>query len=379
MRVLILKKTYLALSIFVIGALHLFIARQATKPSMELRLALVRNEYLDTPPWKIMVLGEHDSGNEYVAEVLRDAFGNDMVNLHEHIVRHDLLDQNELKDIAGRTGILWVMVVRSPCDWADALILHQKELCQDHMIDDPAQCEAHDFASETDYYRIPWYDIKGDYSDTDDAESVIASKTEQNSEYDDIFDLRQQKLLIMKQITDVVPRHVKILRLREFELNPDVFVKDLVTEYLFKLQKTYEPNTSTNTTDPTSFSCIYDTKWREAMQRTDWTLEGFFGYNQQDCHLCRGSGLQLTTDAPSNIYILGERNSGTTFVSNTLAEAFDPPNEMGSHLEKFSSDIPVLLHKHMFRHDLLSRKELAEIKERDDILWVMVIRSPCDW
>lgn len=75
----------------------------------------------------------------------------------------------------------------------------------------------------------------------------------------------------------------------------------------------------------------------------------------------------------------GERNSGTTFVSDTLAEAFDPPNSMGSNLEKFSSGIPVLLHKHMFRHDLLNESELAEVKGRRDIVWILVVRSPCDW
>jgi hypothetical protein len=48
-------------------------------------------------------------------------------------------------------------------------------------------------------------------------------------------------------------------------------------------------------------------------------------------------------------------------------------------VEKFSSGIPVLLHKHMFRHDLLNETELAEIKARTDILWVLVVRSPCDW
>jgi len=148
-------------------------------------------------------------------------------------------------------------------------------------------------------------------------------------------------------------------------------------------------------------------KWIEAQQRIDWQLEGYFGHNHLDCHLCRtgadktsdndfdnssdddfddddgdqllSSNVNLPNNAPLNIYVLGERNSGTTFVSNTLAEAFNPPNVMGSELEKFSSDIPVLLHKHMFRHDALNTKELDEIRERDDILWILVVRSPCDW
>ena len=52
---------------------------------------------------------------------------------------------------------------------------------------------------------------------------------------------------------------------------------------------------------------------------------------------------------------------------------------MGSKLERFASGIPVLMHKHMFRHDLLNETELAEIEARTDILWILVVRSPCDW
>ncbi len=79
--------------------------------------------------------------------------------------------------------------------------------------------------------------------------------------------------------------------------------------------------------------------------------------------------------------LLGERNSGTTFVSKTLAEAFELPHnfELESDADQFAIDIPVFLHKHMFRHELLNDTELSEIKSRPDILWIMVVRSPCDW
>lgn len=383
----LLKKTYCALSIFIIGALHLFIVWQNAKISIGLELALVRNKFLDKPPTKIVLVGEINSGHKYAANVLRSAFG-DMTVLHDQIFRHDLLDQTELNDVARKTDILWIMVVRSPCDSADAVIRFQKEACEKEELPSE-QCKVHEFASETDYYRIPWYDFHSDGSDAPNNGNIIRSKPQQNSKYDDIFDMRRQKLLLMKQIIDTVPRHVKILRLSEFELNPDVFVKDLVKEYTFKLSKKYTPippsiNPQSIFFDPQNiFSCMEYTKWKEAQQRVDWTLEGYFGYNRLDCHLCRDSSQAssngLPISSPSKIYILGERNSGTTFVSNTLGEAFDPPNTMGSNLEKFSSDIPVLLHKHMFRHDLLSRNELAEIRARDDILWVMVVRSTCDW
>ena len=84
---------------------------------------------------------------------------------------------------------------------------------------------------------------------------------------------------------------------------------------------------------------------------------------------------------PSNIYVLGERNSGTNYAAATLRKAFKPPNEVEPALkhEYFSADIPVLKHKHMFRHTLLNETELAEIANRTDILWILVVRSPCEW
>ncbi|KAL3787593.1 hypothetical protein HJC23_000081 [Cyclotella cryptica] len=64
-----------------------------------------------------------------------------------------------------------------------------------------------------------------------------------------------------------------------------------------------------------------------------------------------------------------------------ISQAFDPPNEPDptrKH-EYFSSDIPVLLHKHMFRHFLLNETELDVISARTDILWLFAVRSPCEW
>ncbi|KAL7510578.1 hypothetical protein ACHAXN_009967 [Cyclotella atomus] len=83
---------------------------------------------------------------------------------------------------------------------------------------------------------------------------------------------------------------------------------------------------------------------------------------------------------PTNIYVLGERNSGTNYVAGVLKQAFVPPNnpDPTRKHEYFSSDIPILLHKHMFRHHLLNETELAEISSRTDILWLFAVRSPCE-
>jgi hypothetical protein len=406
---LFLRRTCWFIAIIcVIGILHCFLATQAIRASiavwdrdgdrklslsnrqeevvgeLPLSLALKRNQFLDTtPPTQIVVVGDALlSDAEYVAEVLKDAFGNTMTHLHSRISRHDLLEDAELQYVASRTDILWVVTVRSPCYGADSIIQSRKLYCKnEESLSD--QCEAYINASEEDYYRIPWHDLHLSSDAHKERELnnsiIIKSKSEHKLRYDDIFDMRRRKLLLLKQLIDVVPRHAKILRLGEFELNPDAFVMDLVTEYNFKTRDRY--NRSVAAIEPrnqSSFSCMGYSKWNDAQERIDWTLEGYFGHNRLDCHLCR-HGQKNTTAIPSSIYLLGERNSGTTFVSNTLAKAFEPPNTMGSNAEMFASDIPVLLHKHMFRHDLLDSSELAEITARGDILWIMVVRSPCEW
>lgn len=209
-------------------------------------------------------------------------------------------------------------------------------------------------------------------------------------------------------------------------------------EYNFTAVDDYEPNPPSKKIHPTV--CMEDGAWIEAHSRIDWHLEGFFGYHPLDCHLCYENNrnndneifersihgkegflssddsksaiipvVDLKMKSPTSIYLLGgcfettslcvekiiffnilieisafllgERNSGTTFVSKTLAEAFPLPHDFGldSDADQFAIDIPVFLHKHMFRHELLNDAELSEIKSRSDILWIMVVRSPCDW
>ena len=376
------SKAYYALSFFLIGAVHLLIARQATKPVMrEVQLTLVKNEFLDKPPTKIVVVGDHNSGQDFAYEILSKAFGKKMVVLHENIYRHELLDAEELNEVASRTDILWVVAVRSACDFADRTIAQQKVLCNAKELP-LSQC-GHEFASDADHYRRPWHDWQDNrtMSGFEDDSVIIESIPEQSSEFDDIFDMRQTKLRLMKQVMDSVARHVKILRTREFELNPNALVTDIVKEYKFTITNGYKKlDEKSSAENAKLFRCMELNEWKEAQQRIDWTIEGYFGYGRYDCHLCRESALgRETTVSPSKIYLLGERNSGTTFVSNTLANGFEPPNTIGSDLEKFSSDVPVLLHKHMFRHDLLNQDEIDEIRRRDDILWIMVVRSPCDW
>eukprot|EP01084_Bolivina_argentea_P013594 25515_1 len=78
---------------------------------------------------------------------------------------------------------------------------------------------------------------------------------------------------------------------------------------------------------------------------------------------------------PSHIYLLGERNSGTTFFENILTEAFSP-----NYTERPSRNIPIFGSKHMFRHNLLNITEINALTYNyTNILWMLAVRNPCDW
>ncbi|KAL7490342.1 hypothetical protein ACHAW6_016164 [Cyclotella cf. meneghiniana] len=373
----LLRQRWIAVVLFLLGSLHILIIQKTYKPnSYAQRKALVLDEFNDAPPTQIIIWGERESGVDLTVEALQHAFVEIQVSRHTDIFRTSLVNDDELETIAARTDILWIIPVRSPCEWAEAMMQRKKEWCvQNRMLHDSGL----HFCEEIDHYNSQWEDWEAESS----GEVIIPSETKRtNFSYKNIFDMRRQNLLIMQQIMELVPRHVKIVRLGEFELNPNALVKDLEKEYKFTLARDYKPLQIPAA--PTSSLCLNDSKWKDAQKLIDWKLEGYFGHHSLECHLCyedvKGMNSENDgTEAPSIIYVLGERNSGTTFVSDTLAEAFDPPNSMGSNLEKFSSGIPVLLHKHMFRHDLLNESELAEVKERRDIVWILVVRSPCDW
>ncbi len=317
-------------------------------------------------PQKIVVLGERTCTG-YMADVLKKAFGDDVAMMHEKPSRRHRLDQAELDEIVERKDILWIMVTRPPCEWADEMISAQQRKCAESQ----STSKLCNDESTKGYYNIEWKEEPQDVSDR----RIIASTLDEVIEHPDLFSMRFIRLFIMKQISEAIPRHVKIVQFNEFERNPNALIKDLEKEYLF--QRADVSAVYTTNENPQGITCMGNKEWELSQQRYDWTLEGYFGYTKLDCHLCREN--YNSRKSLSNIYLLGERNSGTTYVSDTLVKAFNTPNDLGSKAEYFGSGIPVLLHKHMFRHDLLNAKELAEIKDRDDILWVMVVRSPCDW
>lgn len=164
----------------------------------------IKNE-LYAPPTKIVIWGERASGASYVATVLERAFGSPKVYRHEHLLRDEVFDEDDLDALSqDRTDVLWVMVVRSPCGWADAMI----------RLQGSQMSVGKDLTSE-EYYRLPWADLALN-SDSPDNKTTY---------FGDIFQLRKSKLILMSQVMKKYPRNIKIVRLNEFERNPHVLVE----------------------------------------------------------------------------------------------------------------------------------------------------------
>lgn len=196
------------------------------------------------PPTNIYVLGERNSGTNYAAGVLRKAFNppNEVdpsrtheyfssdipVLRHKHMLRHSLLNETELAEISKRTDILWVLAVRSPCEWAEAMKRNPWHMCMPNNIS--AECPGAGFIgfehkvelreyTLAEFFKMEW----GDWPESTNFRNL--SFVGDEFIYRNIFHLRRHKLLLMKQIIDAVPRNVKIVRLHELERSPETFIQ----------------------------------------------------------------------------------------------------------------------------------------------------------
>ena len=305
----LLKQRWIAAVIFFIGLLHLLIVHQTYQPN-----AYVKREeraplsVLDAsaggfkglnPPTKIVVLGERASGVDDIVSVLHNAFDVD-VKRHKHISRKSMLDETELKAISSRKDILWIVPLQSPCQWAESMLLLKRSVCEKNSI-----LQNHGLQScegEDDSYRFKWED----WRDAQMGEEIIPPDKEATIAYKNMFEMRRQNLLIAQQIMMLIPRHVKVVRLGEFELNPNALVKDLEKEYQFTLKIDYK--SIAIGADSNSLLCMSQTKWKEAQTLIDWEVEGYFGHHSLDCHLCHGEedSDEKSAGAPSIIYLLGK-------------------------------------------------------------------------
>jgi len=257
------------------------------------------------PPSEIYILGERNSGTSYAASILRNAFNPpaplDNTRQHEafsiempvlkfkHMFRHSLLDETELRELSSypNTNIVWILAVRSPCDWAEAMKRMPWHMCEPNHID--SKCpgagmigKGHHEVLKTyslaDFFEMEW----GDWPESSNFRNL--SFVSEDFVYRNVFQLRRHKLLVMKQIIDAVPRNVKIVRLHELERSPETFIQNLILEFGLKRKPDYHrqrPSKRIHTE-----RCLSDREWNIAQREIDWQVESYFGFTFLDCHLC---------------------------------------------------------------------------------------------
>lgn len=257
---------------------------------------------LRSPPSEIYVLGERNSGTNYLARVLKGAFvpsarpdasrpheafsSKIPVVRHKHMFRHSLLGEEELAEISSRTDILWILAVRSPCDWAEAMKRLPWHMCHPNNV--TSECPGEFIGFEhgdtlTNYSLASFFQMEwGDWPESTNFRNL--SFVSKDFIYRNIFELRRHKLLLMKQIIDAVPRNVKIVRLHEFERSPETFVKNLIPEFSLKTKERRNRERPSNKIH--TEKCLTETEWSIAQSQVDWQIEGSFGFTFLDCHLC---------------------------------------------------------------------------------------------
>ena len=339
----ILKQRWIASILFIIGALHVFIIRQTYRPNAHLQhVTLTYDDDADliinstalslpSPPTRIVVLGERASGVNEIVQVLTDAFDNTIVSRHKHIHRNTLLNNNEIHAVAKQTDILWVIAVNSPCEWAEAMIRLKQRVCFENTMfqntyrhydssqSSSSLCNGDDVLQQDTTYNYKW----DDWPDIEHGIEIIPTDNNTNKQQSSstgntaiithatIFEMRKRNLLITQQIiSSIHPRHVKIVRTREFVLNPMALIQDLVKEYNFNFVTREDDNTvvstgSLDTASPSLSLCMSQTKWKEAQSFIDWKIESNFGHHPLDCRLCYDE-YRDEKEAPSVIYLLGE-------------------------------------------------------------------------
>mmetsp|Transcript_31121 Transcript_31121/g.64052 ORF Transcript_31121/g.64052 Transcript_31121/m.64052 type:complete len:343 (-) Transcript_31121:85-1113(-) len=275
---------------------------------------------LQTSPKNIYVLGERNSGTNYVARILRNSFdppnkpdpsrtheffsSEIPVLLHKHMFRHTLLNETELMEIYNRTDILWILAVRRPCDWAEGMYRLPWHMCPPKNISSGCPGEFIGFEhKETlkqytlqEFFEMEW----GDWPESSNFRNLSFVGNE--FIYRNIFQLRRHKLRLMKQITNTVPRNVKIARLHEIERSPEAFIQSLILEFDLKRKEgPYERASQKMHVE----KCFKRDEWEIAQREIDWGLEGEFGYTFLDCHMCYNPN---ASDSPGFVFNFPKKN-----------------------------------------------------------------------
>lgn len=262
---------------------------------------------------KIVLLGERNSGTNYIQNVLKAAFypryaackhpeapfsgryhppPQALIPVfdHKHMMRHGLLQENELQEIRDLKEVLWLLVVRNPCDWVDGMWRKPWFLCPPHK--DPSMCPLLNLdksllqrnpqflVNETreTFLVLPWIDA---------AEALVHPEDPNQYTYQDVFALRRHKLQLMKQVMDTLghtSNRFAIHHLHNVEAGPHQFLQTLSQNHELAVNLRYRPQKPSQKAHP--IKCLSDREWKILEAKMHWELEALFGFSKSDCHRC---------------------------------------------------------------------------------------------
>lgn len=204
----------------------------------------------------------------------------------KHMFRNQLLNVSELEElranaITNRSSSLFVLVVRSPCEWADAMKRKPWHLCPPppttaaiptttaatrttSMTHDEkttnvfSSCDGHDHttyisleASNTtkpmsnyEFFQMPWNDWIEKRSLKNQQQNEQEEIEAVGYHYDNVFALRSFKLQLMQQVLNALsPRNrVMIISLRDFEANPHRVISEMSRRFGLTIASSYYSN-----------------------------------------------------------------------------------------------------------------------------------------
>jgi hypothetical protein len=198
----------------------------------------------------------------------------------KHMFHHLPLNDTELAFLRESTDLLWLLLVRNPCDWADAMYRTPWHMCPSKE-DDPDRCPGGDWMGmdRTPVKNKTRMQFFRDMEFRDWQESVIDPN---DFTYESIFALRRHKLSLMKQLMEVAPHRFHLAHLHQIELQPAIFVEHLVDQFGLK----NIPNATEGRLKYHKTLCLPEDEWKVAQQKIDWTMEAHFGFVPTDCHMC---------------------------------------------------------------------------------------------
>jgi hypothetical protein len=244
----------------------------------------------------IHLLGERNSGTNFVADIMHTAFGsryaigrntatqyrnsydrNIPIYGFKHMFRHHLLNSSEISIVKELNQSLWVLAVRNPCDWADAMYRKPWHLCPPNKT---SWCMSHpklidgfgmkpSGMTREDFFEMEWNDWP----------EMVTQRY--NFSYHNIFALRSHKLSLMLQLIQINPHNVYVAHLKQISQHPEAFLTDLA-EY-FDLQVSGAISKAARVKKSI---CLRREEWIIAQKEINWDLEAFFGFNELDCRLC---------------------------------------------------------------------------------------------